>query len=122
MREPIPSQVTMPIDVQVSLVGRRNLTLEIYRQLRAAILDGRLRAGDRLPATRELAQRLAVARTTVMAVYDRLLSEGFTESHVGRGTFVAGELHPRPRTATPSGVLTAREIWESIPEPVASRR
>jgi DNA-binding GntR family transcriptional regulator len=41
-------------------VGRRNLTQEIYRQLRAAILDGRFRAGDRLPATRELAQRLAV--------------------------------------------------------------
>ncbi|HEU5205472.1 MAG TPA: PLP-dependent aminotransferase family protein [Candidatus Limnocylindrales bacterium] len=112
----------MPIDVQVSLVGRRSLTQEIYRQLRAAILDGRLQAGDRLPATRDLAQRLAVARTTIMAVYDRLLSEGFTESHVGRGTFVAGELRPRPRTSTPSGVLAARAIWESIPEPAALRR
>jgi GntR family transcriptional regulator/MocR family aminotransferase len=112
----------MPIDIQVSLVGRRHLTLEIYRQLRAAIVDGRLRAGDRLPPTRELAQRLAVARTTVMAVYDRLLSEGFTESHVGRGTFVAGDVRPRPRGSTPSGVLTARDIWESIPEPTALRR
>jgi len=60
MRQPIPSQLSIPIDVHVNLVGRRNLTQEIYRQLRAAILDGRLRAGDRLPATRELAQRLAV--------------------------------------------------------------
>ena len=122
MREPISSQVTMPIDIQVSLVGRRHLTLEIHRQLRTAILDGRLRAGDRLPATRELAERLAVARTTVMAVYDRLMSEGFTESHVGRGTFVAGDLRPRPRASTPSGVLQARGIWESIPEPAALRR
>jgi GntR family transcriptional regulator/MocR family aminotransferase len=122
MRQPIPSQLGIPIDVQVNLVGRRNLTQEIYRQLRAAILDGRLRAGDRLPATRELAQRLAVARTTVMAVYDRLLSEGFTESQVGRGTFVAGELRPRPTSSTPSGAITAREVWQSIPEPVVLRR
>jgi GntR family transcriptional regulator/MocR family aminotransferase len=112
----------MPIDVQVSLVGRRHLTQEIYRQLRAAMLDGRLRAGDRLPPTRELAQRLAVARTTVMAVYDRLLSEGFTESHVGRGTFVAGEVRSRPTSSTPSGALAAREIWESVPEPAVLRR
>jgi GntR family transcriptional regulator / MocR family aminotransferase len=113
----------MPIDVQVSLVGRPHLTREIYRQLRAAILDGRLRPGERLPATRELAQRLAVARSTVMAVYDRLLSEGFTESHVGRGTFVVGDLRPRPsRLSMPAGVLTARPIWDSIPEPTVFRR
>ena len=113
----------MPIDVQVSLVGRRHLTREIYRQLRAAILDGRLRPGQRLPATRELAERLAVARTTVMAVYDRLLSEGFTESHVGRGTFVAADVRPRPsRTSSPAGALKPRPIWDSIPEPTALRR
>ncbi len=106
----------MPIDIQVNLIGRRHLTREIYDQLRAAILAGRLRPGERLPATRELAQRLAVARTTVMAVYDQLLSEGFTESHVGRGTFVAGDLPLRPnRASTPAGVLTARPVWDSIP-------
>lgn len=113
----------MPIDVQVSLVGRRHLTREIYRQLRAAILAGRLRPGERLPATRELAQRLAVARTTVIAVYDRLQSEGFTESHVGRGTFVSGDLRLRPAGgSTPPGVLRARTVWDSIPEPSGPRR
>jgi GntR family transcriptional regulator/MocR family aminotransferase len=123
MREPIPSPTALPIDIQISLGGRRHLTREIYRQLRAAILDGRLRAGDRLPATRELAQRLAVARTTVMEVYDRLLAEGFTESHVGRGTFVAGDLQPRAlRASTPAGVLAARPVWDSIPEPTVLRR
>jgi GntR family transcriptional regulator/MocR family aminotransferase len=123
MREPIPSQTTLPIDIQVSLVGRRHLTREIYRQLRAAILDGRLGPGERLPATRELAERLAVARTTVMAVYDRLMSEGFTEARVGRGTFVAADVRPRPsRASTPAGVLTARQIWNSVPEPTLFRR
>jgi GntR family transcriptional regulator/MocR family aminotransferase len=113
----------MPIDVQVSLVGRRHLTREIYRQLRAAILDGRLRPGERLPASRELAQRLSVARSTVMEVYDRLLSEGFTESHVGRGTFVARDVRPRPsKPSTPAGVLSARPVWDSITEPSALHR
>ena len=98
----------MPIDVQISLVGRRQLTREIYRQLRAAIVDGRLGPGERLPPTRELALRLAVARTTIMALYDRLLSEGFTEARVGRGTFVASDVPPRRhRTPTPACVLTA---------------
>jgi GntR family transcriptional regulator/MocR family aminotransferase len=113
----------MPIDIQVSLVGRRHLTREIYRQLRAAILDGRLQPGDRLPATRELAQRLDVARTTVTTVYDRLLSEGFTQAHVGRGTFVARGLTARPsRASAPTGALTARPIWDAIPGPSAFRR
>ena len=53
------------MDVHVSLVGRRDLAGEIYRQLRAAILDGRLRGGERLPPSREMAVRLSVSRTTV---------------------------------------------------------
>ena len=95
-----------PIEVHVSLIGRKDITNEIYRQLRAAILDGRLKSGDRLPPTRELAARLSVSRTTVMDVYDRLFSEGYTEARTGSGTRVSSELmrrrphhHPRPRPA-----------------------
>ena len=40
-----------------------DLGSQIYRQLRDAILDGRLRDGERLPATRELARDLAVSAT-----------------------------------------------------------
>ena len=58
------------MEVHVSLVGRKVLTGEIYRQLRRAILDGRLPAGGRLPTTRELARRLSVSRTTVEVAYD----------------------------------------------------
>src|SRR5579859_5012035 len=60
---PIPSELywanvthgnISPVDVHVSLLGRADLTGEIYRQLRAAIIAGRLRPGDPLPPTREL--------------------------------------------------------------------
>jgi GntR family transcriptional regulator/MocR family aminotransferase len=53
------------VDLHVGLVGRKDLTGEIYRQLRRAILDGRLPPGGRLPPTRELARRLSVVRGTL---------------------------------------------------------
>ena len=45
------------MEFHVGLVGRKDLTGEIYRQLRRAILDGRLAPGGRLPPTRELARQ-----------------------------------------------------------------
>ncbi|WP_162486312.1 winged helix-turn-helix domain-containing protein, partial [Anaeromyxobacter sp. PSR-1] len=65
------------MDLHVSLHRRGRLAADAYRQLREAILDGRLRAGERLPATRELARRLEVSRNTVLHAYQRLAAEGF---------------------------------------------
>src|SRR5579864_9462168 len=65
------------------------LTRQIYAHLRAAILNGRLRAGDRLPPSRALAQELGVARLTVATAYDWLRAEGYVSGRVGAGTFVA---------------------------------
>jgi GntR family transcriptional regulator / MocR family aminotransferase len=114
---------SMPMDVHVSLTGRKEITNQIYQQLRAAILDGRLKSGDLLPPTRELATRLSVSRTTVMEVYDRLLSEGFTESHVGSGTRVSAELIAgRARAAPVTGALKPRDLWTSIQPPRAFDR
>src|SRR4026208_2603243 len=98
------------MDFQVNLIGRKNLSGEIYRQIRSAIGDGRLRAGDCLPASRDLAQSLKVSRTTVTVAYDRLAGEGFVVSRMGAGTYVnkqvvraareerrlAGSPQPRP--------------------------
>jgi len=101
----------------VSLVGRKDLCGEIYRQVRSAILDRRLRPGDRLPPSRELARELVVARGTVTVAYERLAVEGFVEVRQGAGTFVselaaqAGRDKPTQRS---SGVLQPRQIWESI--------
>ncbi len=62
------------------------LARQVYEQLRDAIRGGRLRAGARVPATRELAQRLDVSRNTVSLAYEWLASEGLLS---GRGA--AGE-------------------------------
>ena len=71
------------MDVHIDLASRGDRTSQIYRQLLDAILDGRLRSGERLPATRDLAQQLAVSRTTVALAYDRLTADGFLVSRVG---------------------------------------
>ena len=103
------------MDVHISLVGRRDLAGEVYRQLRASILDGRLRPGDRLPPSRELASGLAVSRTTVNVAYDRLNSEGFVMSRVGAGTYVNRYREPRTGGAKPpTGVLRPRPIWNAV--------
>ncbi len=65
---------------------------QLYEQLRAAILDGRLRPGAQLPSTRGLSEELAVARNTVMGAYEQLLAEGYLEGETGSGTYVARTL------------------------------
>lgn len=111
-----PAVASGRVEVHISLVGRSDLAGEIYRQLRAAVVAGQLRAGDALPPTRELARRLEVSRGTVAAAYDRLSSEGFVVSRVGAGTFVSQwAARNEPRTDADHGVLRPRPIWEGIP-------
>lgn len=82
--------------------GRRSpYHRQLYEQIRAAILAGRLRPGDRLPATRDLALRLGIARNTVARAYGDLLAEGYLEGKVGSGTYVAPELGEADRSRTP---------------------
>ena len=110
------------MDFHVSLHGRDDLTGQIYQQVKAAILDGRLRAGDALPPTRELARRLEVARNTVSAAYDRLTAEGFVAARTGSGTFVrAAGFDRRPEPASGHD-LAPRAVWDSIKPPRGDTR
>ena len=105
------------MDFQVNLSGRKNLSGEIYRQIRNAIGDGRLRPGDCLPASRDLAQTLNVSRMTVTVAYDRLAGEGFLVSRIGSGTFVNNHLLRTAREEKSSrvdGSLKPRAVWDSI--------
>jgi GntR family transcriptional regulator/MocR family aminotransferase len=65
---------------------------QAYRQLREAILAGILAPGSRLPSTRALSDEAGVARITIARAYEQLSAEGYVESRVGAGTFVATEL------------------------------
>jgi GntR family transcriptional regulator / MocR family aminotransferase len=103
------------MDFHVSLAGRGDLSARIYRELLDAIVDGRLRPGERLPPTRELAQRLEVSRTTVTDAYERLTAEGFLVGRVGAGTFVSDQAVKRAARRAAGGAVRPRRLWESIP-------
>ncbi|ANF98135.1 PLP-dependent aminotransferase family protein [Paenibacillus bovis] len=70
--------------------------IALYYALRENILNGSLQPGMRLPSTRELAASYGVSRGSAAEAYDLLLAEGYTESAVGRGTYVARQLTSLP--------------------------
>lgn len=55
-------------------------------RVRLLILDGRIPVGARLPAERDLAERLTVSRTTVSSTYARLRETGYLSSIRGSGS------------------------------------
>ena len=57
--------------------------------LRSEILEGRLRPGARLPATRDLARQYRLSRGTIVSAFEQLKSEGYVEARVGSGTYVS---------------------------------
>jgi GntR family transcriptional regulator/MocR family aminotransferase len=73
----------------LELDGRGPRHAQLTRALRAALLGGRLRTGERLPATRHLARELGLSRNTVLASYEELAAEGFLVGRVGSGSYVA---------------------------------
>ncbi|MCF6469743.1 PLP-dependent aminotransferase family protein [Nonomuraea sp. MG754425] len=69
---------------------------QIATELRESIRGGRLTAGTRLPATRDLAADLQVSRGVVVEAYEQLVAEGFLVSKVGAGTRVTSRTAARP--------------------------
>jgi GntR family transcriptional repressor for pyruvate dehydrogenase complex len=70
------------------LVRTSRLYEQIVQQIEESILKGTLKAGDQLPAERELAQRFGVSRTAVREAVKALREKGLVEAYSGRGTFI----------------------------------
>ena len=96
--------MNQPLEVVLGLwsEGPGPLHRKLSDAIRAAVDDGRLPARTRLPSERDLAGRLAVSRSTVVAAYDTLRSEGVVESRQGSGTRIRGRSPGGRRTAAPS--------------------
>lgn len=89
---------------------------QIYNAYRTAILDYRLRPGQRIPSTRSLAFELGVSRFPVLNAYAQLLSEGYFESRVGSGTVVSSSLPEQFTSSRPAGarILTAGSLTRPV--------
>jgi GntR family transcriptional regulator len=71
----------------------KNSTIPLYSQLysllASKIQSGELKAGDRIPAERELSEQLNISRITARQALDALVESGLVYRERGRGTFVA---------------------------------
>jgi GntR family transcriptional regulator / MocR family aminotransferase len=125
------------IELDLAAKGSRESSRNLYGQLKAAILDGRLTAGAKLPPTRKSDAYFGVSRNTAIEVYERLLNEGYVVTRHGSGTYVADRLPASPSRPSPRGagspdhrlnefwlrpdVTAAMGFWRDRPERSASR-
>ncbi|WP_433711811.1 PLP-dependent aminotransferase family protein [Nocardia sp. CA-084685] len=92
------------------------LSVQVAEGLRAAASNGLLRADDRLPSSRALAQRLGVSRTVVAAAYDQLHAEGWIAGRRGSGTYLTtAPAEPPARPSTHSTAEHAPDLLDLGP-------
>ncbi len=90
------------MQLQIERRGERPLYLQVVEQIQERIRSGALPSGSRLPPIRQLANELGLTRLTIHNAYAELQADGWIESFVGRGSFVAerpgakGQMRPSP--------------------------
>ena len=110
--------------VELPLAASRDsrvpLAAQITGQLRAALTEGRLAAGERLRPSRALAGELGVSRTVINSAYAQLFAEGWIEGRHGSGTYVADGAPGTPQaTAAQPDAAGPVRVW---PGPAAGHR
>lgn len=92
------------MSLEIAPIVQRSLSSQIASQIRQAIMDGSLKADDRLPTEGELAQRYQVSRPTIREALKRLAAQNLIRSQRGPtgGTFIN-----RPSTSDLSDALTS---------------
>src|SRR5258708_34578590 len=105
---------TTPFELTLGEKPRQiSLTRWLHEQLRQAMLDGRLKAGTRLPASRDFAALYKMSRGTVVSVFEQRRAEGFLRSRRGFGTWV-NKLPEHSRRARKS-----LRVVRNLPSPLA---
>ncbi|TDP94646.1 GntR family transcriptional regulator [Leucobacter luti] len=104
--------------VQLDRTADVPLPVQLAAALREAIDAATLRPGEHVPATRELARRLGIARGVVVVAYEQLVAEGYLAATHGRGT----QVNPALELTEPAGVARGEISAVSDPEPEAAAR
>ena len=74
--------------VRVDRRQKAALQSQLCRQIRELIISGQLKAGVRLPSTRDLVGQLGVSRNTIVYAFDQLVAEGYLRTRTGSGIYV----------------------------------
>ena len=94
--------------IRIDADSARPLFDQVATSVRADILTGRLRPGDRLPAARELADALEINLHTVLRAYQQLRDEGLIDLRRGRGAVVAASAAPLAELSHDIAALVGR--------------
>lgn len=89
----------------------------LYESLRSEILEGRLRPGTRLPASRDLGRQYGLARGTIVNAFEQLKAEGYVQGSIGSGTYVSSVLPEDLLQVQPTlrkGVAVGRAIARKV--------
>jgi GntR family transcriptional regulator / MocR family aminotransferase len=102
-------ETSQPIDILVSVTreGPGTLGAQIEDQLRQAIRDGSLKAGARVPSTRDLARQLGISRRVVVEAYAQLAAEGYLVLRQGARPKVSEAARPREDASSLSAAQAA---------------
>lgn len=79
------------VEIIISSNTNKPIYEQITSQLKAMIMSGELKTGDPIPSMRSLAKTIHVSVITVQRAYEDLTRDGFIETTVGRGSFVAAQ-------------------------------
>ena len=103
-------ETSQPLELllAVSRNGTSTLGAQIEGQLRQAIREGALRAGTRVPSTRDLARQVGVSRRIVIDAYAQLAAEGYLSLRQGA----------RPRVSEAAAVAAAASAPLVEPAPL----
>ncbi|MFB6454293.1 PLP-dependent aminotransferase family protein [Chitinophaga sp. Hz27] len=101
--------------IQLDHQGERAVYLQLADAILLFIKSGRLRTGEKLPSSRELATICNINRITATKAYEELHLQGWLESHVGKGTFVSAavpELSPGSLGIPPVNAVPVKAGFE----------
>lgn len=99
---------------RISADSGQTLQAQIRQAVVAAILDRQIAASMPLPSCRILAEKLGVARGTVVLAFQQLVDQGFLVARERRGHFVNPEViasPPRPSTSAP---MAGEVDWKAL--------
>ena len=77
------------MEIVISNSTSKPIYEQITSQIKEMIMNGELKTGDPIPSMRSLARTIQVSVITVQKAYEDLQRDGFIETTVGRGSFVA---------------------------------
>lgn len=108
------------MELHINIEGSKDLGGQLYRQLRDAILSGRLADGEQMPPSRLLSEQLQVSRKTVSEVYAKLTFDKLLVGQVGIGTFVRAAKQQRPIVRGADSLAGAAVVqrWADLATPM----